>query len=1507
MKTSTLCPPPPTATRRGWIWPKTLLVAAVLLPALASGQSAYTPYTFTTIAGSPSIGATDGTGAAARFNQPSSVAVDSAGNTYVADTDNSTIRKVTPAGVVTTFAGASGDTGSADGTGSQARFFLPSGLAVDASNNVYVADTGNFTIRKITPGGTVSTFAGAAGVRGFADGTGGGARFYLPFALTFDDQGNLFVSDSGNNTIRKITPAGVVTTYASIGIVANRGSVDATGSNANFDGPRSVTVDSSGNVYVADIYNDVIRKITSAGVVTTLAGVAGEGGTTDGTGSAARFSLPAAVAVDSSGTVYVADSGNHTIRKVSSAGVVTTLAGTPGVSGSADGTGGSASFNTPLGLTIDGSGNVFVADTYNQTIRKVTSAGVVTTLAGTVGIIGIVDGTGAAAKFAYPQGLGLDSAGNLYVADTNGDTIRKVTPAGVVTTIAGFPSTQGSVDGVGNGAGFSSPIGLAVDSTGNIYVADTSNATIRKITPPATVTTIAGTAGLTGTGDGTGAFAHFNSPTGVAVDSSGNLYVADFGNNLIRKITSAGAVTTLAGSLGNQGYANGSVASARFNSPGGLAFDRQGALYVADTGNNSIRKIDATGVVTNFGGSAVDSATAFRDGFTNIARFAQPIGLVVDSAGDIFVSDTSNSVIRMITPGGVVSTLAGTAAVRGMIDGTGAAAAFSLPRGLAIDGAGTIYVADAGNNAVRKVTPAGVVTTLAGAGTSGSIGTTDGSGAAARFNAPAGLALDAAGNIYVIDAGNGHIRKIATSGTVSTQTDTGGTTPLFYTHPDGIAVDSSGNIYIANTNDHTIVKVTSAGAASVLAGTSGTSGSANGTGAAATFNLPHGVAVDSSGNVFVCDSGNTTIRKITSAGVVTTLAGTVGTAGTADGTGTAAQFSDPLGLALDSAGNIYVADAGAAAIRKVTPDGVVTTLAGAKGSSGSADGTGSAATFNQPTAVSVDGSNNVYVTDTGNNLIRKVTAAGVVTTLGGVPGIIGSLDATGSNALFNGPTGVAADSAGNIYVTDTGNNTVRKGVPAAPGTGGTGATAYPGGHTTGGNTNVINLGGAGGTTMFLYPTGVAVDSAGNAYVTDASYNTIQKITSTGLASRLAGSPGFAGLHDGAGSVALFNQPGGNALDSAGNVYVADTGNATIRKVAPDGTVSTLAGSPASRGNQDGTGAGASFAAPSGVALDGAGNVYVADAFSQTIRKITPAGAVTTLAGAAGSRGETDGAGGAARFNHPASVAVDGSGNIYVADAFNDTIRKITAAGVVSTLAGSAGISGGNDGTGMNALFNQPMGVAVDGAGNVFVADTANATIRRVTPAGVVTTVAGTLGIAGLADGPAASALFNQPRGLTVDGTGTVFVADTGNAVVRKITAAGVVSTLGVAASSDSAPVITTQPVSVSVPLGATVTFTAAASGSPTPTLQWRKNGAIITGATSGTYTIPSVTSADSANYTLTATNIAGSANSNPAALAIDLTNNGGSGYGGGGGGSFAGWFIGALALLGMARWMSRKS
>jgi hypothetical protein len=583
------------------------------------------------------VGATNGTGSAARFYLPYGVAVDSAGNVYVADAVNCAIRKVTAAGVVTTLAGGAG-AGTTDGTGSAAHFNSPRGVAVDGTGNVYVADTYNHTIRKVTAAGVVITLAGTAGIPGSINSTGTAARFNTPSGIAVDGS-NVYVADTANHTIRKITTSGAVSTLA--GTAGMPGSADDTGATARFRNPYSVAVDGAGNIYVADEGNRTIRKLTTAAVVTTLAGTAGMAGSTDGADAAARFNNPCGVAVDSADNVYVADTENDTIRKITTARVVTTLAGTAGTSGSMDDTGAAAHFDYPRGVATDSAGSVYVADSYNHTIRQITAAGVVTTLAGTAGMYGSADGSGAAARFYLPRDVATDSAGNVYVADTLNSTIRKITAAGVVTTLAGTAGMSGSADSTGAAARFNRPYGVAVDSAGNVYVADTLNSTIRKITAAGVVTTLAGTAGMYGSADGSGMEARFRSPYSVAVDGAGNIYVADTGNRTIRKLTTAGVVTTLAGTAGISGSVDGSSTAARFYYPSDVAVDNAGNVYVADTLNSTIRKVTAAGVTTTIAGSA-------RIGRITLGaspELAFPDGLAV--IGDSIVISDANAILLL--------------------------------------------------------------------------------------------------------------------------------------------------------------------------------------------------------------------------------------------------------------------------------------------------------------------------------------------------------------------------------------------------------------------------------------------------------------------------------------------------------------------------------------------------------------------------------------------------------------------------------------------------------------------------------------------------------------------------------------------------------------------------------------------------------------------------------------------------------------------------------------------
>jgi len=634
----------------------------------------------------------------------------------------------------------------------------------------------------------------------------------------------------------------------------------------------------------------------------------------------------------------------------------------------------------------------------------------------------------------------------------------------------------------------------------------------------------------------------------------------------------------------------------------------------------------------------------------------------------------------------------------------------------------------------------------------------DGTGSSATFGQPEALAADASGNLYVADTGNNEIRKVTPEGVVTTVAS-------------GAALTSISAVRASRALDGDAASSRLARQArmrGLRAGARATPESSNSLIKHAGLNNPQGIAVSSDGGtIYVSDTYNEVIRKIVFASdgsaTMSTFAGTVGTLGTADGTGSAASFAEPMGIALDAGGNLYVADWLADTIRKITPAGVVTTLAGTAFLSGQADGTGSAAAFEGPKGVTVDAGGNVYVTEMVSYTLRRITPQGTVTTL----------DRDGKWAStyisphhFDWPEGITVDASGNLYVAETLDGLIteitRAGVIST--LAGGGSWASPDGNGTGTAAN------------FIWPGGITADASGILYVADL--NTIRKIIpSTAAVSTLAGTNGTYGSTDGTGSAALFGQPEGITVDADGNIYVADMGTGTIRKITPEDVVTTLAGTAGTSGHSDGTGSAASFDLPQGITVDTGGNLFVTDYFNDTIREITPEGVVTTLAGTAGTSGSTDSTGTAARFNSPMGIAVDAGDNVYVADMNNNTIRKITSEGVVTTLAGTAGKQGHSDGTGAAASFVDPEGIAVDTSGNVYVADTFNDTIRKITPGGVVTTLAGTAGTTGSADGAGTAASFYEPEGIAVDASGNIYVADNGNSLIRKITPAGVVTTI----------------------------------------------------------------------------------------------------------------------------------
>jgi len=668
---------------------------------------------------------------------------------------------------------------------------LPSGVAVDSSGNLYFADAQR--IRKVTVAtGTITTVAGTGAAAYNGDNIiASSAALFNPSGVAVDSSGNLYIADRANQRIRKVTAAtGLITTVAGTGEAAYNGdNIAATNATLNLTSGfmygavgSGIAVDSFGNLYIADVGNQRIRKVTATtGIITTVAGTGSGGFNGDNVAAtSATLSAPAAVAVDSSGNLYILDRENHRVRKVTAAtGVITTVAGTGTIGGyNGDNIAAtSATWDFANGITVDSSGNFYIVDTNAQRIRKVTVAtGVITTVAGAgLDLRGYTyngDNISATSALLYnPFSVAIDSTGNLYIADTYNSRIRKVTAAtGVITTVAGTGSYYGyNGDNIAaTRAALNFPKGVAVDLFGKLLIADAGNNRIRKVTGgfagPAVITNVAGGSYGSDIGDNFAAIsASLNNPSGVAVDSSGNFFIADTLNNRIRKVTAdTGIITTVAGAgpsySGGYGGDNNVATSALLNRPVGVAVDSSGNLYVADTGNNRVRKVSAaTGLITTVAGTGSSGYNGDNIAATN-ATLSSPYGIAVDSSGNLYIADTYNNRVRKVAAAtGIVTTAAIGYYKELLIPAPLQRDLPSGPSGIAVDSAGNVYFADFGR--IRKLaTDTGIVTTLAGGGRDDADNI---AAISASLNGPIGVAVDSSGNLYIAEAGKDRIRRVA--------------------------------------------------------------------------------------------------------------------------------------------------------------------------------------------------------------------------------------------------------------------------------------------------------------------------------------------------------------------------------------------------------------------------------------------------------------------------------------------------------------------------------------------------------------------------------------------------------------------------------------------------------------------------------------------------------------------------------------------------------------------------
>ena len=655
--------------------------------------------------------------ARASIGDPARVAVDSSGNVYFSSLHS--VFKVDSGGTLTRIAGNgqagySGDGGPA----ASAQFLLPMGIAVDGAGNVYVADRDASVVRKIAASGIVSTVAGT-GAAGFS-GEGGlaaAAQLNSPFGLALDSAGNLYIADTNNNCIRKVSANGSIAVVAGSTAQGFSGDGGPAG-NAWLNRPEGIAVDAAGNLYIADTFNNRIRKVATDGTIATVAGSGSEIYSGDNTpATATGLGLPPDVAVDRYGNLYIAEFGSSRIRLAAN-GVIATVAGSTNGAPPIEGQEAvNLRFNGPTGVAVDATGAFYFAEGtigsgsgFGKGVARIwkVSAGILTTLAGTgVPDFGGDGGPATLAQLNTPTAVALDFQANLYIADSLNHRIRKLAPGGTIATYAGNGLPGFAVDfGLPSGAELNTPEGVGVDAAGNVYIADTLNSRIRQLAPGGNIFTLAGNGNASYFGDGGPANrAAVNQPKGVVLDSAGNVYIADTLDNVVRKVSN-GTIATLAGS-GTAGFSGdgGPAASARLNHPSAVAVDASGNVFVADTGNNCIRKIDPLGAVSTVAGNG-DTTFGGDGGPAAGTGLSGPRGIAVDTAGNLYIADTGHNRIRKVTRDGTITTIAGNGTCCYSGDGGSAAAAqLNAPWGLWVDARGSLYVADSGNNAIRMLQP----------------------------------------------------------------------------------------------------------------------------------------------------------------------------------------------------------------------------------------------------------------------------------------------------------------------------------------------------------------------------------------------------------------------------------------------------------------------------------------------------------------------------------------------------------------------------------------------------------------------------------------------------------------------------------------------------------------------------------------------------------------------------------------------------------------------------------
>ncbi len=671
----------------------------------------------------------------------------------------------------------------------------PLGSGVHTVVAVYSGDADDLGSNSASLGTTspITTAAGVGAVDELGDdGPAPAAALSHPGGVAVDPSGDVFIADTGNDRVREVSSSGVIATVT-----------------ADVKGPTGLAVNAEGDLFIADSGDDRVLEVyidpttgaispeSAIGVVagTGIAGYSGDGGPA----ADAALDAPTGLAVDAEGDLFIADTGNNAVREVSPSGVITTVF---------DGV------RSPSGIAVDAQGDLYLTEAGGVAVTEVSPAGVTSTFA---------------SGFAATSGLAVDAQGNLYVADVSSDRVLKVSPQGHSTAVAGDGAAGfGGDGGPAAAAALDDPSAIAVDAFGDLFIADSANDRVRVVGTTHTITTLAGSGAATDSGDGGPAVAaSLSQPEGVAVDTQGDLFIADTGDNVIREVSASGVISTVAGD-GIAGYSGdgGPATQAELDAPTAIAVDASGDLFIADMGNDRVREVSAAGVISTVAGDGT-----FGDegdgGLAIDAAIAGPLSVAVNAAGNLFLTDPFDGVVREVNPAGVISTVAGTATPGVLGDGGPATAAtLGLPYGVAVDAQGDLFIADFGDSRVREVNSGGIITTIAGNGVAGYGG--DGgpaNGSSAQLDMPVGVAVDAAGDLFISDTSNRLIRQVGPGGVITTVAgdgdpsfsgDGGPAIDASFDGPTGIATDVAGDLFIADPTDGRILRVANGIAVAVV-------------------------------------------------------------------------------------------------------------------------------------------------------------------------------------------------------------------------------------------------------------------------------------------------------------------------------------------------------------------------------------------------------------------------------------------------------------------------------------------------------------------------------------------------------------------------------------------------------------------------------------------------------------------------------------------------------------------